>query len=102
MSGVDAMKAALDELIEALSARSIIGEPIELEDKIIIPITRMSMGFGTDIGRAGQDASHEGLAGCKAGGGIGVFPVSVVVVFKGISGPDGVKVAPLSPPKESA
>ena len=51
MPGVDAIKAALDELIEALSARSIIGEPIEMEDKVIIPITKMGMGFGTDIGQ---------------------------------------------------
>jgi uncharacterized spore protein YtfJ len=102
MPGVDAVKAALDELFESLSAKSIIGEPIELEDKIIIPITKMGMGFGTDIGRISRHERKEDLARCGAGGGVGLFPVAVVIVFKGVSGPEGVKVVPLSPPEEPA
>jgi uncharacterized spore protein YtfJ len=102
MPGVDAIKATLDELIESLSARSVIGEPIEMEDKVIIPITKMGMGFGTDIGQRGLDANKGSLTRCKAGGGVGFFPVAVVIVFKGIAGPDGVKIVPLSPPGESA
>lgn len=100
MPGVDAKKATLDELFEALSAQ-LIGKPIELEDKIIIPITKMGLGFGTNIGRTGPDASEEVRERYGAGGGVGLFPVAVVIVFKGISGPEGVKVVPLSPPGES-
>ena len=100
MPGVDAKKATLDELFEALSAQ-LIGEPIELEEKIIIPITKMGLGFGTNIGRTGPDASEEVRERYGAGGGVGLFPVAVVIVFKGISGPEGVKVVPLSPPGES-
>ena len=100
MPGVDAINATLDELFEALSSQ-LIGEPIELEDMIIIPITKMGMGFGTDIGQTGLDAGKKSLAGCRAGGGVGIFPVAVVIVFKGILGPQGVKVVPLSPPGES-
>ena len=100
MPGVDAIKATLDERFEALSSQ-LICEPIELEDKIIIPITKMGMGFGTDIGQTGLDAGKESPAGCKAGGGVGVSPVAVVIVFKGILGPEGVKVVPLSSPGES-
>ncbi len=93
MTGVDAIKATVDELIKALSARNIMGEPIEMEDKIIIPITKMGMGFGTGQGR--EDASKGSIAS-GAGGGVGVFPVAVVIVFKGIPGIEGVKVIPLS------
>jgi uncharacterized spore protein YtfJ len=100
MPGVDAINATLDELFEALSAQ-LIGEPIEFDDKIIIPITQMGMGFGTNIGRTGPDVSKEGLERYKAGGGVGVFPVAVVIVFKGIFGPEGVKVVTVSPPGES-
>ena len=100
MPGVDAINATLDELFEALSTQ-LIGEPIELEDKIIIPITKMGMGLCTDIVRTGRDVSPEGLDRCRAGGGVGIFPVAVVIVFKGILGPQGVKVVPLSPPGES-
>ena len=101
MPGADAIKTTLDEHLMALLAKSIIGEPIEIEDKIIIPITKMGMGFGIDIGQIGLDAGQEDLTGCKASGGVGIFPVAVVVVFKGISGPGGVKVVALSPPVES-
>jgi uncharacterized spore protein YtfJ len=100
MPGVDAIKATLDERFEALCAQ-LICEPIELEDKIIIPITKMDMGFGTDIGQTGLDAGKESPAGCRACGGVGVSPIAVVIVFKGILGPEGVKVVPLSPPGES-
>ena len=100
MPGVDAIKATLDELFEALSSQ-LICEPIEVEDKIIIPITKMGMGFGTDIGQTGLDAGKESPAGCRACGGVGVSPVAVVIVFKGILGPEGMKVVPLSPPGDS-
>ena len=100
MPGVDAIKATLDERFEALCAQ-LICEPIELEDKIIIPITKMGMGLCTDIARTGPHVSQEGLERCKAGGGVGIFPVAVVIVFKGILGPEGVKVVPLSSPGES-
>jgi len=93
MTGVDAIKATVDELIKALSARNIMGEPIETEDKIIIPITKMGMGFGT--GQGHEDAS-KGVLTSGAGGGVGVFPVAVVIIFKGIPGVEGVKVIPLS------
>ncbi|MEI6102965.1 MAG: hypothetical protein WCP70_03375 [Methanothrix sp.] len=100
MPGVDAINATLDELFEALSSQ-LICEPIELEDKIIIPITKMGMVLCTDIGRTGPHVSPEGLDRCKAGGGVGIFPVAVVIVFKGILGPQGVKVVSLSLPGES-
>ncbi|MDD1749984.1 MAG: hypothetical protein LUO89_08920, partial [Methanothrix sp.] len=93
MTGVDAIKVTVDELIKALSARNIISEPIEMEDKIIIPIAKIGMGFGT--GQGHEEAGGGGRAG-GAGGGVGIFPVAVVIVFKGIAGTDGVKVIPLS------
>jgi uncharacterized spore protein YtfJ len=95
MAGEDAIKATVDELLKALSARNIIGEPIEMEDKIIIPITKMGMGFGTGIGH-GREESPQGRMASGAGGGVGVFPVAVVVVFKGVPGADGLKVIPMT------
>jgi uncharacterized spore protein YtfJ len=93
MADVDSTRATVDELIKALSAKNIMGEPIEMEDKVIIPITKMGMGFGT--GQGGQEA-NKGVSTSGAGGGVGVFPVAVMIVFKGIAGPEGVKVIPLS------
>ncbi len=100
MPGVDAKEDTLDELFKALSAQMIC-EPIEMTDRIIIPITKMGMGFGTNMNTTGANVKEEGLARHAAGGGVGVFPIAVLIIFKGISGPDGVKVVSLSPPGES-
>jgi uncharacterized spore protein YtfJ len=97
MAAEDAIKATIDELLKALSAKNIIGEPIEMEDKIIIPITKMGMGFGTGVGQGGDDA-RKGEVASAAGGGVGVFPVAVVIVFKNVVGSEGVKVVPLAAP----
>ena len=93
MTGTDAIKDTADELLGFLSARNIVGEPIEMEDKIIIPITKMGMGFGT--GRGKESGGSEPIK-VEAGGGVGIIPVAIVVVFKGIPGENGVKVIPLS------
>ncbi len=89
MAAEEAIKATVDELLKALSAKNIMGEPVETEDKIIIPITKMGMGFGTG-------SAHEENGPGGAGGGVGVYPVAVVIVFKGVTGPEGVKVVPLT------
>ena len=95
MSAEDAIKTTVDELLKVISARNIIGEPIEMEDKVVLPITKMGMGFGTGIGPGSEEKCIGGIAG-GAGGGVGVNPIALVIIFKGISGPEGVKVVPLT------
>ncbi len=97
MAAEDAIRTTVDELLKALSANNIIGEPIETEDKMLIPITKMGMGFGTGIGRVAGEMKEGEIAG-GAGGGVGVFPVAVIVIFKGITGPEGVKLISLATP----
>ncbi len=94
MATEDAIKTTVDELLKALSANNIIGEPIETEDKILIPITKMGMGFGTGKGQGTEEMDKGGIAG----GAVGVFPVAVVIIFKGVTGSEGVKVIPLAAP----
>jgi uncharacterized spore protein YtfJ len=94
MAEEETIKATVDELLKVLSAKNIMGEPIETEDKIIIPITKMGMGFGATVGS--KEGDRNAPAG-GAGGGAGVLPVAVIIVFKGIPGSEGVKVVPLAP-----
>jgi uncharacterized spore protein YtfJ len=94
MAEEETIKATVDELLKALSAKNIMGDPIETEDKIIIPITKMGLGFGATVGSGERD--KKAPAG-GAGGGAGVLPVAVIIVFKGIPGSEGVKVVPLAP-----
>jgi len=94
MSAEDNIKATIDELQKVLSANNIIGAPIEMEDKIIVPITKMGMGFGTGSSQCG-DKNKAGGTSSGAGGGVGVIPVAVVIVSRGVAGHEGVKVVPL-------
>jgi uncharacterized spore protein YtfJ len=99
MAADGAAKATIDELSKALSVKSIIGEPIEMDDKIILPVTKIGIGFGTGVDQ--EVGGIGGMAG-KAGGGGGISPVAVVVIFKGIKGPEGIRVIPLVAPSAHA
>lgn len=88
----DAVKTAIDELYKCLSIDSIIGEPIEIGDKIIIPVTKMSFVFGMEL-----NGSRKNCTECMSGGG-GTTPVAVVIISKGIKGPDGIRIIPLNMP----
>jgi uncharacterized spore protein YtfJ len=87
------MPSLLEEFRKAISVETVVGKPIELEDKILIPIC--SVGFGAG-GGGGARKEKEGR-GYGIGGGGGVSPVALVAVFKGIPGPDGLKVLSLKP-----
>ncbi|MCL4437372.1 MAG: sporulation protein [Thaumarchaeota archaeon] len=97
VSGEEQIRTTVEELLKVLSTNNVIGERIELEDKTLIPVTRIGMGFGAGTGE-GTGTKGEGGKGGGAGGGAGVEPVGLIVVFKGVRGPDGVKVLPLSVP----
>jgi uncharacterized spore protein YtfJ len=112
MPGSDASNDALDRLLDALSAQAV-REPIQLEDKIIIPVHKVALGIAirTKITGANNEEAKEGETGDggtekhaaegAAGGGLGITPVAVLIVSNGSSGPDGVKLVPLSSPGES-
>jgi len=100
MPGVDANGAALEGLFKSLSDQ-LICEPIELEDRIIIPIAKIGMGLCANMNQTGENLRKDGLKTHAAGGGAGLFPVAVLIIFKAISGPEGVKVVTLSPPGDS-
>jgi uncharacterized spore protein YtfJ len=95
VSGEEQIKTAVEEILKVLSTNNIIGERIEMEDKTLIPVTRIGMGFGAGVGE-GKSEKGEGGKGGGAGGGAGVEPVALIVIFKGVRGPEGVKVLPLA------
>ena len=93
----------MDELKRLLEPASIVGDQIVLEDKIMIPITKIGAGFGSGVGlgkgRGGEKGVAEGEgSGSGAGGGGGIAPVAMLTIFKGVKGPEGIKVLPLESP----
>lgn len=86
----DTIKTTVDELLKVLATDNVIGETMEIGDKVIIPITKVGLMFGTGAGM-GMMQGQKGSGG-GAGGGAGIEPLSVVVVFKNIEGPEGVQI----------
>lgn len=86
----EVIKTTVDELLKVLATDNVIGETMEVDDKVIIPITKVGLMFGTGAGMGGM--RDQGGKGAGAGGGAGISPVSVIVVFKGIEGPEGVEI----------
>jgi uncharacterized spore protein YtfJ len=96
MSADDFVSTTIEELQRVLLATNIVGDPIEMEDKIVLPVSKVGLGFGSGS-KKGSENKKAGNSEV-AGGGIGILPVAVVIVFKGVEGPEGIKVVPLAIP----
>ncbi len=93
MNAEEMLKTIIEQLRASLATQNVIGEAIVIEDKTLIPFTKVSLGFGSGAAEGGG-GEQKGAGGGGGGGGL-VEPVAAVVVFKGIRGPEGVKVLPL-------
>ena len=84
------IKITVEELRKLINVDNVIGSPIETEDKILVPVMRMGVGFGIGenlLGKEGSDA---------AGAGAGVEPISMVMIPKKGNSAEGVRVLDLS------
>lgn len=83
------IKETVEELRKLIHISNYIGEPIESEDKILIPVTKAAVGFGI-----GEHKAEQTIA--ATGAGVSVEPVTMVVVSKGNSGVEGIRTINLS------
>jgi uncharacterized spore protein YtfJ len=96
MSGDELLKLTADEVSRLLSPAQVIGTPLEIGDKVVIPLVHFGFGFGAGTGH-GREKSE---GGSGAGGGGGISPVALVIMHKDVQGPEGIQVMSLR--KESA
>lgn len=85
------VKTTVDELLKVLATDNVIGETMEVDDKVIIPLTKVGLMFGAGSG-TGSMMRGQKAGGHGAGGGAGIEPLSVIVAFKDIKGPEGVQI----------
>ena len=97
MSIKDPIKTTVEEIRKVLDLDNVVGKTIETDELLMIPLTRMGMGFGAGMGESSGRNKSGGL-GEGAGGAAGIEPTTMVVVYKGVSGPEGVKVMSLKAP----
>jgi len=88
MAVEDVLYNLIGELKDTAKTKTIVGEPIEVAGKTIIPVSKVVMGFG---GGFGEDKERKQGGGVGAGGGVSVNPVALIVIDE-----DGVSVASLT------
>ena len=80
----DLMDTTMDKIRDMVDSNTIIGEPITTPDGVtVIPVSRVSFGFGAGGGDYGKtDTAHFGGG---AGAGVKVGPVAFLVVKDGLT-----------------
>ena len=92
----DLMSTTMEKLREIAKVDTIIGQPIQAGEVIIIPISRLSVGFasgGSDFTSKNQKPEHDNAFGGGSGAGMNLSPVAFLIV-KG----DSVRLMPVAPP----
>jgi uncharacterized spore protein YtfJ len=73
------IKSILEELKAIAKTETIVGEPITIGDKTIVPVCKITLGFGAGGGTGGAKDKGEG-AGSGGGGGVAIFPAAFIVI----------------------
>lgn len=77
------MEASMGKIREMVDSNTVVGEPITTADGVtLIPVSRLSFGFGCGGGDYGKNQSSSG-AGCGAG--VRVEPMAFLVVKDGVT-----------------
>ena len=86
------VKTTLEEVEKVLTTRTVVGEPITVEGRTIIPLISIGFGFGAGGGSGKSEAKQKGEGeGGGTGGGAWVRPIAVIIIDK-----DGVRVEPVN------
>jgi len=81
----------IDEMIEQLaedlksyaSTSSIFGEPMELNGATVVPVSKMSVGYGGGGGEGEEGSSGDKGGGGGAGGGVKIEPAALIIAKDG-------------------
>lgn len=85
------IKTTLGEIEKVLSTRTVVGEPITIQDVTLIPLISVGFGFGAGGGEGRGEAKQKGEgSGGGAGGGAWVRPKAVIIIDK-----EGVRIEPI-------
>lgn len=82
----DMMSNTMTKIREMMDANTVIGNPIEVGGITVIPVCKISMGYGTggtDFAQKSQKADHENSFGGGAGMGVNITPISFLIIKDG-------------------
>lgn len=83
------VKTTLGEIEKVLDAKTVVGEPITIEETTLIPLVSVGFGFGAG-GSTGRGEAKQAGEGGGSGGGAGVRPIAIIIIDK-----DGARIEPI-------
>ncbi|WP_244625199.1 GerW family sporulation protein [Methanococcoides vulcani] len=86
----DVIKEVSSELERLVSTKTVVGDAVVAGDKTIIPVTKVSFGFGSGGGEGTKEGAETGFGG-GGGGGAKIEPVAFIVIEE-----EGVRLLTLS------
>ena len=87
---------SISEIERMLNTKTVVGDPITVDDNTLIPLISVGFGFGVGAGEGTDPKKGAGVGGGTGGGG-GVKPVAVIIVNK-----EGVRLEPIKGGASSA
>lgn len=87
----DSLRDLLPELKNSFNVESLVYEPIELEDKKILIIGKVSFAGGGGGGGSGESIDSKG-SGFGFGIGGNAEPIAILVLYKGVEGKEGTQL----------
>ena len=92
----DMMRTTMEKVREMVDTNTIVGQPITTPDGVtLIPISKVSFGFGSGGGDYGKTSAKEGFGGGSAAG-VKIDPVAFLVIKDGTTRVLPVAVPPVS------
>lgn len=85
---VEILQGVVGELREMAQSQSIVGDPITIGDKTVIPIVKIHVGFGAGGGQGEAAKAGTGFGG-GGGGGASIEPAAFIIIDK-----DGISLLP--------
>ena len=77
------LESIIQKIKEMVDVNSVIGEPITAGGITIIPVSRVSVGFGGGGADGAQTAGKDGSFGGGVGGGVKVCPICFLIIKDG-------------------
>ena len=79
----DTLSSIISELKTIANTKTIIGDPISLDNKMVVPVSRIMVGFGVGGGEGEEIQKRGGFAGGGAGG-ARIDPIGFIVIDDGL------------------
>ena len=75
----ETLSSIIGELKAIASTKTVVGEPLSLDNKMVVPVSRIMVGFGVGGGEGEETDKRGGFAGGGAGG-ARIDPIGFIII----------------------